>query len=131
MGIAQKGKRRIIVENRLYYWNVRIDEYAPLIENAMDMRSASIVADDRKFAVEYLLGSSYITITGKEFKPPEILLKQIGHMRVRCPVWATSSFTPAIIEAIIRWCLSPKEFVTLLDWRGDTQTIITTTLKGE
>ncbi len=118
MGVAKKGKRRIVVDNREYYWHVKDSEDFYLGASY----SLNIISEDKQFLVRYPL---------LQTKPYEhnvliVLGKQFGgvgkwggrHQTVKCPNWETHGVaTPSLVEKIIRWSLAEKD-IQLIDHRG-------------
>lgn len=96
MAVAKKGKRRIVVDGQVYYWFVRFDEYAPL-RSILDWYEVYVVSDDRKFSANYSLGANTLSLYHKN---------RGNQSYVECPVLAEKSFTPSVVEKIIRWGLN-------------------------
>ena len=63
MGVNKKGKRKIIVSDRTYYWYIKDEPLCPHTSNV----TVYIVSDDRKFAVHYILNSDFVAIEGRDF----------------------------------------------------------------
>lgn len=116
MSVAKKGMRRIVVDNRLYWWHTRF---------LADICSVLIVSDDRHFSVSYHIGDSHITIEGQQFSPQSVRGSWGGWLHVRSPLFATESATPLTVQNIIRWCHAPKKTVMIVDWQGQTERTVT------
>ena len=122
MSVAKKEKRKIVRDNRTFYWLVKKNgEVHP------DLPELYIISDDKKFIVSYLLcqkgltdsneiKNSYITVVGKEFKG----LDNLGHRYERfiAPKWYGDIITPSIVSEIIDWCFI-KEEVIPVDYNGE------------
>lgn len=117
MGVNRKGKRKIILNDRVFYWCVEVD-----IEDGGIVK-LYIILEDKKFIVRYSVGQSkrgkqpFIEIQGKEFEG----LNDVGKVlqRVITPRWDDEIITPGLVREIIEWCFSPKNEVTFVDWQGN------------
>jgi hypothetical protein len=103
MAIATKGKRRIVVAEREYYWRLGSDRGHPLRSGE---RSIHVGSCDMKFIVRYPLFQSWerrhIIVVGPEFAgadnpgPPR---------RYRCPRFGDENIVyPSAIRELIDWC---------------------------
>jgi hypothetical protein len=120
MGILKKGKRKIIRNDRVFYWWVG--------ENDDDDRlHLSIASDDKSFIVDYMLGQKdasrmfspkepLIIVKGKWFKG----LSDCGGCwkRFLVPEWEDDIITPSLVAEIIDWCYV-TEPVIQVDYRGE------------
>ena len=117
MTVAKKGKRKIVVNEREFFWYVAEDLYE--IPGGYTL---FIVSEDKHFLVRYPLNqpenrSNYLIVERKEFGGNG----RFGGpwQRVVCPSFdKTDSVTPAIIREIILWSLSEKKNI-FIDWRGN------------
>jgi len=121
MGVMKKGNRKIIRNNRIFYWCVRYDN------DDEGKLYLNIKSDDKKFIVSYMLGqrdgdsifspkNPLIITKGKEFKG----LSNLGHgwERFLVPDWKDEIVTPSLVVQIIDWCFT-EEKVTPVDWEGN------------
>jgi hypothetical protein len=121
MGVLKKGRRKIMIDGREFYWYVNFEE-----EGRMGL---VIISEDKKFNICYMPCESvyenvrkfcpptpYIIVKKGEFKS----VKNIGGYwrRFLTPKWQDKSITPAFVEKIVRWCFE-EEKVTEIDFRGD------------
>jgi len=123
VGIAKKRRRKIVRNDREFYWCVKPDE------DHYDLLHLSIVSSDKRFIVSYQLvkpniasltpcahNNPYIVVMGKEFKG----LNNLGHFweRFLVPEWDDNIVTPALVAEIIDWCYT-TETVTPVDYNGN------------
>jgi len=116
MTISAKGRRRIDVNGRSYLWWV-----AECEDDFVGAGALRVVSTDKKFLVRYGVvqpeESRHIVVIGSEFRG----LPNLGGRwrRFRCPQFGTfESVTPKDVADLIRWCISPGESVTEIDYRG-------------
>jgi len=121
MSISTKRKRKIVRNNRVFYWCVRDD-------NKDDGRLyLVIVSEDKNFIVSYMLeqknvGCTFspkiplIIVKGKEFKG----LNNLGGFweRFAVPEWDDGIITPSLVAQIIDWCFTDEDVVSV-DWKGN------------
>lgn len=121
MGVSRKNKRKIIINNRVFYWCVKNDNEDD------DRLYLVIISDDKKFLISYMLGQKdswhafspknpYIIVKGIEFKG----LNNLGHTweRFLVPEWNDEIITPSLVAEIIAWSLKPEK-VTPVNYKGD------------
>jgi hypothetical protein len=123
MAIAPKGKRKIVVRGRTFYWCVKADPDSLFLK-------LSVLSPDKKFIVQYALGQSRSQALGwtKDWHPPfvEVLGGEFGGLepagvwqRVRTPAWdEDATITPAFVRRFIDWCLDTEKEVVRVDWQG-------------
>ena len=109
MGVNKKYKRKIIIEERAYYWYVKEDD------ELYGYPFLNIISIDRKFVVSYLLDSCLIIIKGKDFNG----IEHTGHQWkwIEVPFDRQKNITPAFVEKVVKWCLSPKNNIKYLDYK--------------
>ena len=117
MSISKKNKRKVSIDDRLFYWWVRQDRDGPYT-------LLSILSEDRCFYIVYALGqaSSYHTpvleVRGKEF--PGLPNAGRGVKRVQTPQWDDDiAITPAFVRQLIHWSLDEKREIIQVDARGN------------
>lgn len=121
MSVSKKGLRKIIRNDREFYWCVKNDD-----EDEARLYLV-IKSDDKKFIVSYMLGQKdkecafspqnpFIIVKGKEFKG----LSDLGGCweRFLVPNWDDEIITPSTIAKIIDWCFAVEEVVSV-DYRGE------------
>jgi hypothetical protein len=123
MAVAPKGKRKILVGGRDFYWSVKDDPDSP-------SPKLSVLSPDKRFIVQYTLGQAQAHSTGweEQWQPPfvEVLGSEFGGLeragvwrRLRTPTWGDdTAVTPAFVHRLIEWCLDPEKEVVRVDWRG-------------
>lgn len=113
MGVSKKNRRKIVVNQREFYWSV-CEDVADFPETAAsDLRAVNILSDDKRFIARYHIGQSipelrHITIIGPEFGGS---IEPGSWRRFHCPDWCPKSIvTPTLVREIIEWCLdaSPR-----------------------
>ena len=116
MSVSKKNKRKIVVSGRAYYWYV-VDEPVNVYTTAAnpDGHTVFIISDDKAFAVNYVIDSDFIAVTGKEFPGRPYKGRT---WRLRCPVFTKDICTPKTIEEIIMWCFSENKELVSVDWQG-------------
>ena len=121
MGVSRKNKRKIVINDRIFYWCVKND-------NEDDNRLyLVIISDDKKFLISYMLGQKdsqrifspknpYIIVKGVEFKG----LENLGHIweRFLVPEWNDEIVTPSLVAKIIVWSLKPEKVISV-NYKGD------------
>jgi hypothetical protein len=119
MGVMKKKHRKIVRNNRVFYWHVKNGEDD-------DRLYLSIKSDDKKFIVSYMLEQKdtqrlfspktpFIIVVGKEFKG----LDNLGHCweRFVVPEWEDKIVTPSLVAEIIDWCFTDEEVIPV-DYKG-------------
>lgn len=122
MSLSQKGFRKIIRGDQIFYWCVRNDY------DDDDRLYLVIQSEDKAFSVSYMLDqenrelafspqSPFIIVKGTIFKG----LEQLGSCweRFLVPKWEEGkAITPSFVATVIDWCLTPEE-VTSVNFRGE------------
>ena len=107
MSISKKGLRKIERNNREFFWYVKKDD-------DWNQSILSIITDDKKFHVSYILGQKtcpIITVKGKEFKGVDNLGRDWKQFHV--PDWESNIATPALVAQIIDWCFVIEDIVSI------------------
>jgi hypothetical protein len=114
MAIAKKGRRNLVIAERLFIWYVAPDEDS----NDLVLHVAS---DDKKFMVLYPLAqpadSRLIIVVGREFAG----LPDAGGVWVRllCPAWENAGVIgPGDVRRLIEWSQDPQKAIVRVDWQG-------------
>jgi len=107
MGVLKKFKRRITISGRDYYWYVKKED------ELFGHLFLSVVSEDKKFAISYLLDSQLLIVQGKDFNGVE----DTGHQWKWIEVQFDNQkiITPGFVEKLVDWCISPKDAVNYLD----------------
>lgn len=121
MGVAKKGRRKIVRNGRTYYWRVGMDCHED------DRFYLSIVSEDKHFIVSYMLKQKnqtlpfsplhpLIIVKGRQFKERT----DVGGCwkRFLVPAWDDQVVTPRLVGEIIDWCML-KGNVQEVDFRGN------------
>jgi len=115
MGVALKGRRKLIVNGRYYVWHVREDDDSP--DLVLHVASA-----DKHFLVQYHLAqpeeTRFLIVVGPEFSG---LTRTNGTFRrFTCPRWESDSgtITPRSVRELILWCLTDNRPRIEVDWTG-------------
>jgi len=123
MGVSPKNKRKIIVNNRTYYWYVKEDpDDFPYDLVNHNLNALNIVSEDKRFIVRYYLGfkskdKRYLVVIGKDFAGKD---HPGTWQRVKCPEWCKGGIvTPKDAESIIKWCMQKKNDIVLVDFGGN------------
>ncbi|GKX59649.1 hypothetical protein [Leminorella grimontii] len=121
MAISKKSLRKIIRNDREFFWCVREDDDD-------DGRLYLVIfSEDRTFHISYMLDQKnrelqfsppnpFIIVKGKEFKGLDGLGKYWE--RFLTPDWESKVMTPSLVAKIIDWCLAVEE-VTSVNFRGE------------
>jgi len=120
MGVSKKRQRKIVRNNRVFYWCVKDDRDD-------DRLHLVIKSEDKKFIVSYMLEQKnrelffspnipLIIVKGKEFKG----LSDLGHVweRFRVPEWKDAIITPSLVAQIIDWCFTIEDVIPV-DYEGN------------
>ncbi len=119
MSIAKKGRRKLVRNDKVYYWSVKDSKED-------DRFYLTIVSNDKKFIVKYMLNqrdksslfspkNPLIVVMGKEFKGRNDVGKCCKMFFV--PDWEDEIITHRIVGEIIDWCYMVED-VTELDYKG-------------
>ncbi|OPX44388.1 hypothetical protein CLHUN_16870 [Ruminiclostridium hungatei] len=117
MSVNKKGKRKLVLNERTFYWYVK--------EDMEDLGNINlyIISDNKKFFVRYRVGQSkqvkspVIFIQGTEFEGLKDVDK--GLKRAVTPHWEDEIITPGLVKTIIEWCYAPKHELTFVDRQGN------------
>ncbi|GAA5123930.1 hypothetical protein JIN84_11995 [Luteolibacter yonseiensis] len=120
MGVSKKNRRKIIVEQREFYWYVceDVDDFPEAATG--DLRVVNILSEDKTFIVRYHIGQSvpelrHVTIIGHEFGGG---MEPGSWRRFLCPDWCPGLIVnPAVVRRIIEWCLDPVSRIAV-DYAG-------------
>ncbi len=112
MGVAQKNKRKIAVNDRSFFWQV-ID--------SLPGCALQVISEDKHFLVQYPLGTQYpyclLKVVGKEF--PGLPAAGRCVVRIHCPQFGSADIaTPETVRQLIDWCFSTTKKVILVDILG-------------
>ena len=113
MGVAKKGKRKITVDGRVYYWYVAQDEESLWLDTWFTL---TILSEDKHFLIKYPVNQqgqhNLLIVLGKEFGGQGKW--GFNWQRVKCPKWEVDNIiTPGSVKNIIQWSLSDKPIVLL------------------
>jgi hypothetical protein len=106
VGVAKKGRRRIVVNGEAYLWVVFEDL------ESFGAVTVMVISPDKKFLVRYALSQSASV---------RHLEKVEGSTRrYRCPQFGSSeAFSPRDVRVLIEWCKSHIANGVEVDWRGE------------
>ena len=117
MAISKKGKRKLVYNDRVFYWYMKLtDDWMYSYNNPQ----LHIVSDDRALRISYQPGQQnenpFLIVKGKEFGG----LKSEGRswIRVKTPDWDFEIITPGIVRTVLEWCLDTNKDITLVDYLG-------------
>ena len=124
MAVALKGKRKIIVRDRTFYWWIKDDpDGASMLLH--------VLSPDKRYLIRYAVGQAkaHSLKWSEQWPPPfvEVLGSEFGGLqpegcwrRVRTPVWEDDTvITPAFVQRLIEWSLDEEKEVVLTDSRGE------------
>lgn len=115
MGVASRGKRRIVVAGRIYWWYVGEDL------EAAGMVALNVLSDDKQFIVQYYVAepdsTRHVVVIGREFAGS--VRSSSRWQRYRCPRFGSpTSIAPSDVRAFIEWCQNEGSDSVQVDWRG-------------
>ena len=117
MGIAKKGKRKIVVDEVDYYWYISDD---PDGHATGTIYSLTVISDDKKFLVKYPInqnhGENHLIVLGKRFGGKG----EWGNnwQRLICPkIEVGEKVLPSSVEKLIKWSISDKPTI-FVNWQG-------------
>ena len=105
MGIAKRNKRKLLRNDRVFFWFVREEsDYGGALV-------VTILSEDKRFGVQFELAQSeqsrHLTVMNEEFGFGRW---EGRYRRYRCPDWCSDGLvTPKSVREIIEWSLSPDE----------------------
>ena len=117
MAISKKGKRKLTVKNREFYWYMKLTDDWMYSYNTPQLH---VLSNDKKFLISYQPGQQnenpFLIIKGKEFMG----LKDAGGswIRVKTPKWNDEQITPGFVATLIDWCYSEDKEIVLVDYLG-------------
>ena len=117
MGIAKKGKPKLVHNDVEYYWWVGDDFEGPTGHEI----EVTVSTEDKEFLVKYYINQRdnyFVTVVGKKFGGN---VKTGGTWkRFASPKFGElSSFTPKNVVELIDWCLENSDARKLVDYRGN------------
>lgn len=121
MGIAKKNKRKLIFQDREFYWWV-VDDY----DGHRGMLEINIASEDKAFLVRYYAiqvqeTNRHITVIGKQF--PGLERKEGVWQRFICPnfipTFKNRGIGPRNIHSILEWCFEPNKELIPVDQKGE------------
>lgn len=117
MGIAKKGKRKIVQNTDTYYWWVEDDFDGHTGHSIL----VTVASEDKKFLVKYYVNQldapPFLTVIGKRFSGKT----ETGgrYKRFLCPHFTEQNIvTPKNIDAIIKWCMDSSNKLIEVDYLG-------------
>jgi len=117
MAISKKGKRKLIVKDREYYWYMKLTDDWMYSYNTPQLH---VLSADKKFLISYQPGQQneipFLIIKGREFKG----LKELGGswVRVKTPKWNDEQVPPRFVAELIEWCYNGGKEIVLVDYLG-------------
>jgi hypothetical protein len=114
MTISAKGRRRLVVEGRVFVWYVAHDPdgAGPTL---------TVASADRRVLLKYFLLQSesdrHVVVLGSQFRG----IPDCGGRwrRFRCPEFgSTESIGPGDVRALLDWATQPTGIAEEVDWRG-------------
>lgn len=118
MGVATKGKRKILVDGETYYWYV-VDDYE-VLDLGADKR-LTVLSESKQFLIHYPInqssdGENLIIILWRTFGGEGPWGK--CWQRIVSPKWELNGvIAPSSVANLIRWCIKDKE-VEFVNYRG-------------
>ena len=105
MSIGTKGRRKIIVGNKVYYWNVALDDDSPYnVLNVISEDKCLILSCPLQTKVEYVISK------GRRFKTK----KTNGCWnRYILPFHIPDIITPKFVEQLITWSTEETDAVPI------------------
>lgn len=117
MEVKTKYRRKIVRLDKVFYWNVRLDDDTGRMK-------LHIISEDKRFVVSYEVGQAnkwnkkpFIVVMGKEFEG--LSNPYTGYRRLLTPVWEDERITPQLVGKIIDWCYSPEKEIISVNWKGE------------
>lgn len=107
--------------------SIRVGYIIGMSTKMLKILGESILKSSQKiknFIISYSVGQSHneqiphIVVKGLEFGGLEDDCRQ-GWVRVQTPFWNDCVITPSLVKTIIEWCLSKKDQLMLVDWKGN------------
>ena len=119
MAVRKKGRRRLVVGDRLFVW--WIGECEPYADCRLG-RALTVASEDGRFFVRYYLDQQpehrFLVVQGREFAS----LADAGGcwIRVQCPDWCSGGVVrPSDVRSLIDWSLSTYSPRVRMDYRGE------------
>lgn len=110
MSIRSKGRRRIIVDEKTYFWYVALDDESPYnILNIVSNDKYLILSCPLQTKTEYVISKGRI-FQGKETKE--------GWSRYLLPFHIPKSITPKFVEQLIVWSTQNTDAIKI-KWNGN------------
>ena len=117
MAISKKKKRKIVVNNREFYWYMKLTEDWMYAYNTPQLY---VISEDKNFLISYQPGQQnenpFLIIKGKEFRG--IKEANSSWIRVKTPAWNETQITPGFVARIINWCLYEDHDIVFVDYLG-------------
>lgn len=117
MAISKKGKRKLIVKDREFYWYMKLtDDWM----YSYSIPQLHVLSADKKFLISYQPGQQnenpFLIIKGRGFKG----VKDSGGswIRVKTPKWNDEQITPGFVAELIAWCYNEDKEIVLVDYLG-------------
>ena len=120
MGIAKKNKRKIIYQNKEFYWWV-----LEKIGDNGNMLEINIASEDKSFLISYFTiqdqaENKYLTVIGKSF--PGLKIKKGNWQRFICPDFIPdirdNGISPKNVVFILKWCFNLEKKLIPVNYKG-------------
>ena len=119
MAVSKKGKRKITVNERTWFWWV--GEADPEC-NSASTTVLTVISADSRFGIRFYLGQPsdkrFLIVLGPDFDG----LPDAGGpwIRIRCPEWQSGpAITPVTVRKVIEWCTSSQRECIRVDCYGN------------
>lgn len=118
MGVAKRGRRRIVVGQRKYVWYVAEGlDWVPYRKAVLH-----VLSEDKRLMVAYPLEQETATRTLRVMGPQlgGVVRHDGSSVHVRCPRFELEDWTvgPRVVKELIEWVLDDELPRTFVDWEG-------------
>lgn len=117
MAVSNKGKRKIVRDDRVLYWYMKESEDWM---HAYPGPQLHIISEDKNFAISYQPRQEnenpFVIVKGNEFEGLDCSGNQ--WIRVKVPEWDDTQITPGFVRRLIDWCLDVNNERVRVDYLG-------------
>jgi hypothetical protein len=126
MAVAKKGRRKVVVDERAFWWSIDDDRELMYWKNpdgtlGLVFMLLTIVSEDKRFMVKYALGQwqappqypTHLVVIGPEFGG--LSPSHGGWTYVATPRWDDDAPSGRLVRTIVTWGLAEHEPRRLVD----------------
>lgn len=117
MAVSKKGKRKLVLEDKEYYWYMKFTDDWMCAYNDPQLH---IVSEDKKLVISYQPGqkNDHPFLILKAENVPGLVASTRSWRRLKVPAWKDDEITPGFVRRLLEWCYDENKSIVLVNYLG-------------